>query len=310
MREKILVLMGPTASGKSALAMRLAPELGAEIVSMDSMMVYEGMDVGTAKPSEEDRAKVRHHLIDIVPPTEEYSVGRYCADAKEAMEGVWVRGKRALLVGGTALYWRAMTRGLFAGPAARWDVRARLKEMAEEKGTPALHERLTKVDPEAAKRIHPNDLRRIVRALEVREVTGEAMSKLQESSPGVIGLDDAVVVAVRIPRELLNARINVRVEAMFEMGLVEEVKGLLERHGKVGRSASQALGYMEALEYVEGERSLNETVELVKKKTRHFARRQLTWLRGFEETRWVETEEPEGEETAGAVLKVFAEERG
>jgi len=307
MKEKLLVLMGPTASGKSALAMRAAPELGAEIVSMDSMMVYRGMDIGTAKPTTEERERVRHHLIDIVEPTEEYSVGRFCEDAESVMEGIRERGKRALVVGGTALYWRALTRGLFAGPPASWEVRSRLKEEAGEKGTAALHEVLRKADPEAAEKIHPNDLRRIVRALEVMELTGRPMSEMQKSSPGIVDPKEAVVAAVKVPRELLYERINRRVEAMFEAGLVKEVEGLVGKHGNLGRSASQALGYREALEYLDEARGLEETVELVKKKTRHFARRQLTWLRGFEETRWVETEDPEGEEAARAVLDVFSE---
>jgi len=307
MSEKVLVLMGATASGKSGLAMKIATELDAEIVSMDSMMVYRGMDIGTAKPSAEERTKVRHHLIDMVEPTEEYSVGRFCEDAKAAMGAASSRGRRVLLVGGTALYWRALTRGLFEGPPASWEVRARLKEKAKEKGTPALHEMLRKADPEAAKKIHPNDLRRVVRALEVVELTGKPMSEMQKSSPGVIDREDAVVAAAKLPRELLYQRINERVEVMFEEGLVDEVRGLLGKHGRLGRSASQALGYREVLEHLEGKRGVSETMELVKKKTRHFARRQLTWLRGFEETRWVETEEPEGEDAARAVMGVFAE---
>ncbi len=305
MREKILVLMGPTASGKSGLAMEIAPGLNAEIVSMDSMMVYEGMDIGTAKPTEGERERVRHHLIDIVPPTDEYSVGRYLSDAKAALEDVFSRSKRALVAGGTALYWRAMTRGLFSGPPARWDVRRRLKREAEEKGAPALHERLREKDREAAQKIHPNDLRRIVRALEVIEASGKPMSELQKLSPRLIEPDDAVVVAIGMPREILYERIEKRVETMFEAGLVDEAKGLLERYGRLGRSASQALGYKEVLEHLNGERGREETVELVKKKTRHFARRQLTWFRGFEEIRWVETEEPEGEEAKAAVVKAF-----
>jgi len=278
------VLLGPTASGKSEVALELARRHPVEIVSVDSMQVYRGMDIGTAKPPEHVRRRVVHHMIDVVDPGEEFSVGQYCRMARQAIADIRGRGNRPLLVGGSALYAKALIWGLLEGPGASEEVRRRLRQEATALGSAALHKRLSRVDPEAAHRIHPNDLKRIIRALEVYELTGEPLSARQRqfSSPPQM---DCIMVGLRWPRRLLHERIEARVDGMMEAGLLEEVRKLKD---KLGPQSSEAVGYKELLTYLDGEVTLEESRDLIVQHTRQLAKHQMTWLRHFPRLRWLD----------------------
>ena len=296
--QTLLFLVGPTASGKTTVGIEVALRIGAEILSLDSMSLYRGMDIGTAKPTPAERDRVPHHLVDIADPHEAFSTGRYLAAAEAAIADVVARGKRPLFVGGTALYLKAFTEGFFDGPSADWALRNRLIAEAEEHGLPALHERLKAVDPAAAARIHPNDLRRIVRALEVLEVTGRPISEQQTQwgqAPQVGRL--CHLVGLRRGRKELCERISRRVDAMFAAGLVDEVRRLLRgTHSAsnvspgISHAAAQFVGYREVIAHLRGELTLDEAVENVKARTRQFAKRQMTWFRSFPQIRWVDAD--------------------
>jgi tRNA dimethylallyltransferase len=276
-------LSGPTASGKTAVAIELAQRIGAEIISMDSMAVFRGMDVGTAKPGPALREVVPHHLLDIVDPDCDFSLANFVQLAHAAAAEIRSRGRQVLLVGGTPLYLKALLRGVFTGPAANWEFRLQLERDIENFGVQALHERLQLVDPLAAAKLHPHDKRRIVRALEVSRQVGTPLSHLQTQFDESQSRHRPKVFALQWPRAILHQRIEDRVEAMFQNGLVAEVSGLLERHGVLSRTATQAVGYREVLEFLRGERDLVATKEKVKARSRQFARRQETWYRSLDE---------------------------
>lgn len=281
-------LTGPTAAGKSAVGVELAARIGAEIVSLDSMALYRGMDIGTAKPTAEERRRTAHHLIDILGPHEEYSLAQYVAAARRCIEEIKGRGREVLFVGGTPLYLKGLLRGIFEGPPADWDLRRRLQQEARQHGTESLHRRLAAVDPAAAARLHPNDARRLIRALEVFEKTGQPISRLQQQFEIGRPAAECRVFVLDWPREALHARIDARVDAMFAAGLVEEVRGLGNFSSPaLSRNARQAVGYREVIEHLEGQRGLPETVELVKQHTRQLAKRQGTWFRSLSECRFV-----------------------
>jgi tRNA dimethylallyltransferase len=290
-------LTGPTASGKSAVGLELAERLNAEIISLDSMALYRGMDIGTAKPTAAERAEVPHHLIDVVDPHEEYSVAQYVAAAERAVSEIVARQRVPLFVGGTPLYLKALLRGIFAGPPADWDLRHRLQELAEHEGDEALHRRLAVVDPASARRLHARDRRRIIRALEVFEKTGESITDLQRQFERARPSEACRVFMLEWPREQLVQRIDLRVEAMFAAGLVDEARRLLAGPAPPGRTASQAVGYREVFQHLRGDRDLSETINLVKLRTRQFAKRQMTWFRSLCEVRRVAANHP-GEELA------------
>ncbi len=291
MAETVYMLIGCTASGKSRVGLELARRMGAEIVSVDSMKIYRRMDIGTAKPSLEARREIPHHLIDVVEPGESYSLGRYVEAAYAAIRGVLSRGQPALAVGGTMLYVQGLTKGVFEGPPADPEFRRNLRERAACEGVPALHVELARVDPEAAARIHPNDLRRIERALEVFHTTGTPISRLQtqwESPAGGQSPFDWRIVALRRPKEEANRRINARVKRMMEAGLLEEVRSLLAEPAGIGPQAAQAVGYAELIAHLRGELTLEEAVEQIKINTRRLAKHQRTWMRRMPEVRFVE----------------------
>lgn len=278
-------LTGPTASGKTSLGVELAERLGAEIISLDSMALYRGMDIGTAKPSLADRQRVPHHLLDLVDPSENFSLAEYLEAAHAAVGKIRGRGRVPLFVGGTPLYLKSLLRGLYQGPPPDWSFRRQVAEEVREVGVEALHQRLAAVDPLSAAKLHPHDLRRIIRALEVYKLTGQPVSHAQLQFDQGHRAEDCRVFALEWPRELLHRRIERRVDGMFAAGFVEEVRGLLASSGQLSRTAAQAVGYREVIEYLDGRRALPETIELVKARTRQFARRQETWFRSLSECR-------------------------
>jgi tRNA dimethylallyltransferase len=301
--QKAWFLTGPTASGKTAVGIQLAREIDAEIISLDSMALYRGMDIGTAKPSKVEQRAVPHHLIDILTPAEEFSVAQYLEAATAAAHKIASRGKHVLFVGGTALYLKALLRGLFSGPTADWKLRQELEEVARLEGPLVLHDRLQKIDPAAAAKLHPNDVRRIIRALEVHQTTGQPISSLQRQFDQGRPAGQCRVFVLDWPREQLDARIRRRVDEMFAAGLIDEVKTILSVGKSVipstglSRTASQAVGYKEVLDLLNDQRDLPSTIELVKLRTRQFAKRQLTWFRSLSECRWIAVQEPLQPET-------------
>jgi tRNA dimethylallyltransferase len=291
-------LTGPTAAGKTAVGIELARQIGAEIISLDSMALYRGMDIGTAKPSIKEQGTVPHYLIDILKPSQEFSVAQYLENATAASQDISARGKQVLFVGGTALYLKALLRGLFSGPTADWKLRSELEEFARVDGPAALHNRLKEVDPVAAAKLHPNDVRRIIRALEVHQTTGQAISTLQQQFDRSRPASECRVFVLDWPRQQLDQRIRQRVDEMFAAGLVDEVRRLLSDtspdtpEAALSRTASQAVGYKEVLDFLEDERDLPSIIERVKLRTRQFAKRQLTWYRSLSECRWIAMQEP------------------
>ncbi|MGB2801761.1 MAG: tRNA (adenosine(37)-N6)-dimethylallyltransferase MiaA [Phycisphaerae bacterium] len=296
----ILVITGQTATGKERLAVAVAERLGGEILSADSMKVYRGMDIGTAKAPPDVRRKVPHHLVDVADPGPGSPRRVACGDAPGFSTARWVeladaavadanaRGRVAIVSGGTALYLKALLEGLFEGPAADEQIRARLSAEAEANGTGALHARLAEVDPEAAGRIHPNDLRRIIRALEVWELTGSPISALQTQWGRRRGRYRPLLVAIWRSPEDLDRRIEARVGRMVEAGLEDEVRRLAARPGGLALGPRQALGYAEVLEHLAGRITWDETLEAIRLHTRQFARAQMKWLRRFEGLVWLD----------------------
>ena len=273
-------LTGATASGKTALGIAAAQEIGAEIVSLDSRAIYRGMDVGTAKPTMEERQGVPHHLFDVVDPEEEYSLVDYLKEAERVVADIESRGKKALFVGGTPLYLKGILFGVFESPGADPELRARLKE--REEVTPGtLWRELSVVDPAAAQRLHPNDVKRLVRALEVYKLTGNPISSQQTQFDAPPLVDPCRVFILTRPREELYARINQRVKLMMEEGFLEEVRLLEERGVELGPTSSKAVGYRETSRVLHGELSLDEAIERISQSTRNFAKRQETWFRSL-----------------------------
>ena len=279
----LLVIIGPTASGKSELAFELARRSGGEILSVDSMQVYRGMDIGTAKPTAGEREQVVHHLIDVVDPNETFTVARFLEQAEAVIEDARRRNVPMIATGGTPLYYRTLFEGMFSGPGADLEIRARLREQPNE----ALHARLCEVDPEAAARIHANDTKRLIRALEVHELTGQPISAMQREWGSATARYEAVWVGPDWAREALNRRINARVKAMIAAGWVDETRALLERYGELSKTASEATGYHEIIEHLKGAVSLEDAIEQIKIATRQLARRQMKWFRRFANVNWI-----------------------
>ncbi|HMO84321.1 MAG TPA: tRNA (adenosine(37)-N6)-dimethylallyltransferase MiaA [Lacipirellulaceae bacterium] len=281
-------LTGATATGKTAVAIALAQRLGAEIVSMDSMAVYRGMDIGTAKPTAEQRTVIPHHLVDLVDPDQEFSVAQYLEAAHRKVTEIRERGHQPLFVGGTPLYLKALLRGLFQGPPANWELRTEIEREVAQVGQEALHKRLQQVDPVAAAAIHPNDTRRLIRALEVYRATGTPISHHQLHFDDARPAADCRVFVMRRPRDEHHAHIDRRVDEMLARGLVDEVRMLTAGGRRLGRTASQAVGYREVLQYLDGRSDLPAMTAQIKTRTRQFAKRQGVWFRSLSECRFVD----------------------
>jgi len=287
MSAKMIHILGCTGCGKGSLGFEIARRWGGEIVSIDSMKVYRRMDVGTAKPSPERRAAVRYHLVDVVEPFESFSLGKYIELADAAIADIEGRGRPIIAVGGTAMYIKGLLEGIFDGPPADADIRRKLQRQMQQIGADVLHKRLAEVDPMSAERIHPNDTKRILRALEVYELTGRGISSFQRQFGSGKYRHDWKIIGLRRGKEDNNHRINQRVKRMVEAGLVEEVKSLLaEPKGLISDQAGQAVGYAEIIEYHNGDVSLEKAIENIKINTRHLAKHQRTWFRSFRDVCW------------------------
>jgi tRNA dimethylallyltransferase len=276
-----IIVTGPTASGKGALAVELARVLGGEIVSIDSMKIFRGMDVGTAKPSAALRQEIRFHLIDIRDPWEDFSVGKYLPLALEAVRDIEARGKAPILAGGTALYLNALVQGFFAGPEADWSLRSDLLRSAEREGWPALHRRLLDLDPGLLGKVHPNDHKRIIRALEVVLVSGKRLSDHWRESALRLEPGSYRLFGIEWPRDELYRRIERRVDLMFERGLIDETRRLLADPRGLSRCALKCIGYRQVIEGLQAAAPADEIRGLVQRDSRRFAKQQLTWFRRF-----------------------------
>ncbi|HEY8498191.1 MAG TPA: tRNA (adenosine(37)-N6)-dimethylallyltransferase MiaA [Limnochordales bacterium] len=306
-QRPLLVIVGPTAVGKTDLAVEVALRLGGEIISADAMQVYRGLDIGTDKPTPQRRRGVPHHLIDVVDPWEPFSASRYRELARQALEAIRARGRTAIVCGGTGLYIRAFVDDLLPRPGG-FDpaVRRRLESEAARVGPLAMHARLARVDPELAARIHPHNLRRVIRALEAFETTGLPMSRLQQQAREMARPLAAVWVGLIRPREELYRRIDRRVDEQVQRGLVEETRRLLAMGLSPGHTAMQALGYKEMREYLAGRTSFARAVAALKRATRQYARRQLIWFRPDRRITWLDLARYPGlPEAADAVARHY-----
>jgi len=295
--RRVPVIVGPTAVGKTALSLDLAEALGAEIVSADSRQVYRFMTIGTAKPTPEELARVPHHFIDVRNPDEYYSAGEYQREAREVIENMLAEGRLPVVVGGSGFYLRALFDGLFEPRIADTEVKERIRERIRREGLASVYEELKRVDPEAAARIHPNDEQRIVRALEVYEISGKPMSTFFREKPRPASFE-GIWIGLERERDELYRRIDERVDQMFAQGLVDEVRDLLQRGYSPELNALRTVGYREVVDYLQGKISLERAIELVKRNSRRYAKRQLTWFRRDLRIHWVRADE-------GALAKVL-----
>lgn len=300
-RRCVVTIVGPTAVGKTAVALSVAEAVDAEIVSADSRQVYRWMDVGTAKPTAEERARAVHHLIDVADPSETYDAARFASDAERAIAGILARGREPLVVGGTGFYIASLYGGLFEGPGRDEDVREQLAARADRDGTGALHAELADVDPEAARRIHPNDTARVVRALEVFLSSGRTLTEWQSDRPRE-PVYRGRFFGLTMPRDLLYDRIDSRVDSMVEEGLVEEIRRLVaEGRLSADMPAASAVGYREFLPCLDGDDDdLRTAVALAKRNSRRYAKRQMTWFSSIEGIRWLDVSS--GHATAAAEI--------
>ena len=305
---KIAAITGPTASGKTALAIRLARELDGEIISCDSMQIYKGMDIGTAKPTADELAAVPHHLIDVLPADAPYSCSDYVKDAEAAIEDIVSRGKMPIFCGGTGLYLDRLLKGGNDDEAACDEsVRAELKAFYEENGVDALYSRLLELDPEAAESIHKNNVKRVMRAIEICLVTGKKKSEIDKKNAEIVDKYDHRVITLAFgDRELLYNRIDRRVDMMIEEGLIEETKRLIA-DGVFERSvtAAQAIGYKELFPYLNGEDTLENCVEELKRASRRYAKRQITWFSGKDYAHKVFVDGNDPEKTFENIVNIF-----
>ena len=298
----VVILLGPTGSGKTALSLELAERFDGEIVSCDSVAVYRGMEVGTAKPTSEERARAPHHLIDVTTLDQAFTAGEYSRLARESLQEIKARKRMPIVTGGTGLYLRALTEGLFAGPARQEEIRARLRASAERHGNGWLHRMLARVDRETAKRVHANDTSKVIRAIEVCVAARRPMSAIFANQG--MGRDPLtgfrlLRIGLNPPREKLYERLNARCGAMFAAGLVEETRGLLEKYGEV--KALDSLGYRQARGVIDGTMSEEAAIATAQQGHRNYAKRQMTWFRREPELQWIERFGDEAETVRAAV---------
>lgn len=292
MRPKIVIVLGPTAVGKSEVALHLAKSLNGEIVNADSQQVYRLMDIGTGKPSKADRERIRHHLVDIVAPNEEFNAALFRRLATESIRQIHARGRNVIVCGGTGLYLKALTRGLFEGPGQDPEVRQALEQEITANGVASLYQRLERIDPTVGSSIHPNDRQRIVRALEVYRLTGRPLSEWQKEHGFQENPFEIFKIGLLRERAELYNFINLRCERMIEEGLLEEIRGLVERGFDLDLKPLRSVGYRQMGQVLRGRQSMNDAIEEMKQETRHLAKRQLTWFRRDDEIRWFH---PEGQ---------------
>ncbi len=287
MRPKIVAVAGPTASGKTALSIDIAKKYGGEIVSCDSMQIYKYMDIGTAKPSKAEQSGIPHYMIDEISPDENFCVVDYSKLAQKYIDDILSRGKLPVLVGGTGLYLDSVINNVgFSEAGSDEKYRSKLKQLAKAEGNEAVHRLLERVDPSSAEKIHPNNLRRVIRALEIYKTTGKTMAQVNEESVRE-PLYDTLIIGLNMDRELLYDRINRRVDLMMEQGLEGEVRKILDMGTGKDATALQAIGYKEFIEYFDGKISKEEAVEKIKRESRRYAKRQLTWLRRNDKINWL-----------------------
>ena len=288
MSAEVVCVVGPTACGKTKMGVLLAKELNGEVVSCDSMQIYRGMTIGTAAPTREEMEGVPHHMIAVADPRENYSVARYAREAGQCVDDILARGKRPIIVGGTGLYLDALLAGReYASGQAGGAVRAQLERRAAQEGIGPLLDELRAVDPESAQRLNPNDQKRIIRALEVYRETGKTITQHNRDSQRVPPRYDAVYLGFAFEdRQDMRDRIDARVEQMAEQGLLDEVRALLKRGVPRGSTALQAIGYKECLSFLDGQSTEEEALELIKLRSRQYAKRQLTWLRRNQDIHW------------------------
>lgn len=290
----IVVILGPTASGKSALGMELADRCGGEIVNADALQVYRGLDIGTAKPPSEDLQAVRHHLIDILDPEERFSAGDFARRARQAISDIQERERAAIVVGGSGLYIRALLEGISPIPPGDESVREELRQRCEAEGLAVLREELIQLDPETAERIAPSDTQRTLRGLEVALVSGRPLSEWVRERPFGESRLRALRIGLTLPRAILYDRISVRVNEMIACGWVQEVAAMLEKGIKPGVPAFQAIGYRQLVRHLEGELSLDEAIADIVRATKRYAKRQMTWFRKEEDIQWFPAGEVRG----------------
>jgi tRNA dimethylallyltransferase len=290
--EPVIIIAGPTASGKTGLSIELAKLINGSIISADSMQIYRYMDIGTAKPDENERSGIRHYLIDEVDPDESFSVARYRELALGYIEDIIKEGRRPIIAGGTGLYINSLLYNInFSETICDEELRASLRKEAEEKGNRYLYERLLAMDPEAASKIHENDVKRVIRAIEVYTHTNKPISEHVKESRLEPAPYRYIVYGLNWDREKLYRRIDARVDKMIAQGLIDEVRHLVEMGYDKGTTSMQAIGYKEVLGYLRGEQTLEETIEILKRETRRYAKRQLTWFRRIREIKWIDMDE-------------------
>ncbi|NLL06226.1 MAG: tRNA (adenosine(37)-N6)-dimethylallyltransferase MiaA [Clostridiaceae bacterium] len=290
--DNVIVILGPTASGKTKLSIELAKDIRGEIVSADSMQIYKYMDIGTAKPDEEEKQGIKHYLIDEVTPDSEFSVARFQQLAKNYIDDIIDRSKVPIVSGGTGLYIDSLIYNIeFGDTICDWELREKLKNEALEKGNEYLHNKLKEIDPEAAEKIHMNNVKRVIRAIEVYTYTKKTISMHQKESRRNPPKYNFTIFGLRMDREKLYERINQRVDLMMEKGLVKEVKKLVEMGYDNSTIAMQGIGYKEILSYLKGEITLDEAIYVLKRDTRHYAKRQLTWFNRMEDVTWIDIDQ-------------------
>lgn len=302
--NKVLVILGPTGVGKTQVSLKLADIIQGEIVSLDSRLVYKYMNIGTAKPTKEEMKKIAHHLINIVYPDEKFTAADYGRKARQVIKEIIERRKQPIVVGGSGLYLRSLVKGFFKGPKGDEKLRERIREEESKLGPYYLFEKLKEVDPKAAERIHRNDLVRIIRALEVYELTGKSITSLQEKGDYEPFELNFVKVGLTLDRKRLYERIDQRVDKMISEGFLDEVKGLKEKGYSSELKAFKTVGYQELFSYLEGNIDFSSAIDRIKLNTRHYAKRQLTWFRKDQEIKWLNAEK---KNLIELILKYFRE---